>query len=49
MKEDELIGKLVKDYRLNDDDRLICVILEDGTEIQPGLTKSGEYCLQISE
>ncbi len=45
MGEDELIGKLVKDYRLNEDDLLVCVILEDGTEIKPQLSKGGEVFL----
>lgn len=46
MKEDELIGKLVKDYRLNDDALLVCVILEDGTEIRPQMSRGGEYYLE---
>ena len=49
MKEDELIGKKVQDYNLDDNNNLICLILEDGIEIQPGITKTGEFCLKIYE
>ncbi len=45
MKEDELVGKSVKDYRLNEEDQLVCLILEDGTEIKPNLSKGGEIYL----
>jgi hypothetical protein len=48
MKEDELIGKLVKDYRLGNNDLLICVILEDGTEIKPQMSRTGEYYLETN-
>ena len=49
MKEDELIGKLVKDYRLNEDEELVAIILEDGTEIQPSFSMIGNACLSIMD